>query len=113
MKQAAVREEIEFWKMVAEDLRIDIVTPFEVTLSDGKRLRVAALAKEFGRLRGMLIASDYDALKPYVQELIESGYGYSAQLGNSPTGYDRATMIDILKDWGWSGAEDKRPSWLD
>jgi hypothetical protein len=98
--------------MVAEDLRIDIVTPFDVVLSDGSRLRVVALVRNFGPPRGMLIASSYDPLKPHVQKIIEDGYGYSAQFGNSPEEYDRATMVEILRDWGWSGAEDKRPSWL-
>ena len=112
MNQAAVVKEIAFWKMVSEDLEIDIVTPFEAVFSDGARFRAAALVKNFGPPRGMLIASDYDTLKPYVKKIIENGYGYSAQLGNSPEGYDRGTMLVILKDWGWSGAEDKRPSWL-
>jgi hypothetical protein len=93
MNQAAATHELEFWKMVSEDLRIDIVTPFDVTFSDGRHLRVAALVEDFGSPRGMLIAFDYDALKPNVQKIVESGYGYSSQLGNSPAEYDRRTMI--------------------
>src|SRR5712671_6488102 len=98
--------------MVSEDLGIDVVTPFDVVLSDGVRLRVAALVRNFGPPRGMLIAFSYDTLKLHVQKIIDDGYGCSAQLGNSPEGYDGATMLDILRDWGWSGAEGKRPSWL-
>jgi hypothetical protein len=112
MNQAAGSQEIVFWKLVSEDLGIDIVSPFEVVFSDSGRLRVAALVRNFGPPRGMLIASNYDTLKPYVQKIIEHGYGYSAKLGNSPAEYNRATMLDILRDWGWSGAEDKRPPWL-
>jgi hypothetical protein len=112
MNHAAAGQEVVFWKMVSEDLRIDIVAPFDVVLSDGAQLRVAALVKNFGPPRGMLVAFAYDTPKPYVQKIIEDGYGYSAQLGNSPEGYNRATMLDILKDWGWSGPEDRRPSWL-
>ena len=48
MNQAAITREIAFWKMVSEDLEIDIVTPFEVVFSDGTRFRVAALVKNFG-----------------------------------------------------------------
>jgi hypothetical protein len=98
--------------MVSEDLRIEVVAPFDVVLSDGAQLRVGALVKNFGPPRGMLVAFDYDTLKPHVQKIIEDGYGYSAQLGNSTAGYNRTTMLDILRDWGWSGAEEKRPSWL-
>jgi hypothetical protein len=113
MNQDAVARQTVFWKMASEDLGVDIVTPFDAVLSNGTRLHVAALVKNFGAPRGMLIAFAYDTLKPYVRKIIEDGYGYSAQLGNSPAGYDRATMLDILKDWGWSGSEDKRPPWLD
>jgi hypothetical protein len=113
MTDAAAAQEIEFWKMVSEDLKIDIVTPFEIVFSDGARLRVAALVKNFGPERGMLVASDYETLRPYVQKILEYGYGYSAQLGNSLRGYDRDTMLAVLKDWGWSGSEDQHPSWLD
>ena len=49
VNQAAVTQDIMFWKMVSEDLRIDIVTPFDVTLSDGAQLRVAALNKNLVR----------------------------------------------------------------
>ena len=99
--------------MVAEDLGIDVVTPFDAILSDGKRLPVAALVKDFGSPKGMLIALDYNILKPHRDKIIESGFGYSTLIGNSPAKYDRGTMIDILKDWGWSGPEDKRPIWVD
>ena len=113
MNQGLVAQEVEFWKIVSDDLGIGVVTPFEAIFSDGTRLGAAALVKEFGAPRGMLIVFDYNRLKPYVQKIIENGYGYSAQLGNSPAGYSRCTMIYLLKDWGWSGAQDKRPSWLD
>jgi hypothetical protein len=112
MNQAATAQEAAFWKTVSEDLKIDIVTPFEVIFSDGARLRVAALVRNFGRPQGMLVVFDYDQLKPYVQKIIENGYGYVAQLGSSPGEYNRAAMVDILSDWGWSGAEDRRPLWL-
>jgi hypothetical protein len=112
MDQAVFTQEVAFWKMVAQDLGIDIAAPFDATLSDGNRLHVAALVKDFGPPRGMLIALEYNTLKPHRQKIIETGFGYSAQIGNSEK-YDRGTMINILKDWGWSGASDKRPIWLD
>lgn len=105
--------DLEFWKMVAADLGIDIAIPFEVILSDGNRLRITALVKDFGPPKGMLVTLDYNILKPHRDQIIESGFGYSTQIGNSPAEYDRRTMIDVLKDWGWSGASDKRPIWLD
>jgi hypothetical protein len=104
--------EVLFWQRVAEDLDVDIVTPFEATFSDGSRLRVSALVKNFATTRGMLVNADYDVLEPHKHKIVESGYGYSSNLGGPPDQYERSSMIDVLKDWGWSGAADQKPDWL-
>ena len=104
--------EILFWQRVAKDLGIDIVTPFEAVFSDGSRLTVSAWVKNFGAPRGMLINADYDVLKPHKHKIVESGYGYSSNLGSSADRYERSSMIEVLKDWGWSGTADEKPDWL-
>jgi hypothetical protein len=101
-----------FWRRVSEDLAIDIVTPFEVVFPDNTRLRVSALVKDFGRLRGMLVVENYDEVAPHTKKIIESGFGYCAKVGGLPERYDRTSMIDVLRDWGWCGPEDQRPRWL-
>jgi hypothetical protein len=97
---------------VGDDLKIQIITPFEAVFSDGSRVQVAALVKDFGAAQGMLIDADYGVLKPHVALLLESGYGYSSNLGHHPSGYTRTTMIAILQDWGWSGSDNQKPDWL-
>jgi hypothetical protein len=104
--------EILFWKRVGEDLGIDVVTPFEVSFPDGSRVQVSALVRDFGAARGMLVDADYEILKPHTHKVIECGYGYSANLGHSPEQYDRSAFIEVLQDWGWSGAAHKKPDWL-
>jgi hypothetical protein len=101
-----------FWRRVSDDLALDIATPFEAVLLDGTKLSVSAFVRNFGPPRGMLIAAEQDQLKGCEKKIIESGFGYSTNLGNAPEQYDRASMIDVLNDWGWSGPEERRPAWV-
>ncbi|MFA6266177.1 MAG: hypothetical protein WC670_10760 [Pseudolabrys sp.] len=108
-----IADEILFWKRVAEDLAIDVVVPFEVQFSDGSQLKVSALIKDFGAKLGMLVSADFAVLRPYTDKIAQAGYGFSSNFGASPDEYERANMIEVLKDWGWSGGADrKKPSWL-
>lgn len=104
--------ETSFWRHVSADLGIDIVSPFDLVFPDGTQLEVSALVKNFGPKHGMLIATSYDSLKPYAQKIIQLGYGYSTNVGGSPAEYDRSEIVEVLKDWGWSGPANEKPNWL-
>lgn len=104
--------EVLFWKRVAKDLGIEIVTPFEMTFPNGSRITVSALVKNFGAKRGMLVDEDWNVLKPHADLMVECGYGYSAMSGGPADQYERSEIIEVLEDWGWSGAADKKPAWL-
>jgi hypothetical protein len=101
---------VTFWTQAQRDLQIEVVAPFEVLFSDGSRLRVDALVKDFGAPKGMLVHQSYDLLKPFVGRILEDGYGYSSNVGDSP--YEKGAVAEILKDWGWSGPEGRKPAWL-
>jgi hypothetical protein len=103
---------MQFWAKAATDLGIEIIAPFEVEFPDGSKLRVAALVKNFGKRNGMLVDSDYEVLKPHIARIVENGYGYSSGVGGAEE-YDAHLIIEILRDWGWSGAESDKPSWID
>ena len=103
--------EVVFWRHVAEDLELEIVAPYEVIFPDGTRLTVSALVKNFGYSQGMLVDPDYDVLKPHTRNMRECGYGYSAMSGGSVDQYTRESIIEVLNDWGWSGAKGKEPAW--
>lgn len=104
--------EVQFWKRAANDLRIVIETPFRLALPGGATLYVSALVKDFGSRRGMVVDADYSIISAHIPALKELGFGYCGNLGGSPETYDRAAMIEVLADWGWSGSSDKRPDWL-
>lgn len=104
--------EIQFWKRTAKDLEIEIETPFRLALPGGANLYVSALVKDFGPRRGMVVDADYSIISPHISALKEQGFGYSGNLGGAPDTYDRAGMIEVLADWGWSGPSNQKPAWL-
>ncbi len=104
--------EIAFWRKASQDIGLDIIAPFPMVLPGGKTVVFSALIKNFGPANGMIVNDDYEVLHPHIADIRGSGYGYSSHLGAEPDEYDRADIIEVLKDWGWSGPEDKKPDWL-
>jgi hypothetical protein len=105
-------DEVLFWQRTSNDLGIEVVAPFEVTLSDGSQFTFPALVKDFGNRNGMVVAADFAVIRPHAQKLLDAGYGYSSNIGHSPESYQREDMIKILADWGWTGSRERKPSWL-
>jgi hypothetical protein len=59
----------------------------------------------------MLLLSDYGVISPYLSVIAELGFGFSTM--SEPTDpYSRPGCMEMLRDWGWSGALEKQPSWL-
>jgi hypothetical protein len=100
---------IEAWRMAAQDLRIEIVVPYVLWLRDGERVQADLLVKDFGP---MLIGTEAaeETFRRLSDQLAAEGYGYSIFCGEE-LAYDREQFIAILRDWGWTGAEEQRPAW--
>ena len=105
-----MRSTVAFWMEAGRDLQIEVIAPFEVLFSDGSRVRVDALVKDFGAPNGMLIHQSYEVLKPFIGRILENGYGYSSNIGDGS--YEKAAFTEVLKDWGWFGPESRKPAWL-
>lgn len=102
------------WKEAAGDLGLKIVTPFELDLPSGARIRVPLMVRHFGAREGMLVLSDYSLVSAWIDEIGQAGYGFST-LSEPRTDevYSREEYIEVLMDWGWTGAEGERPTWCD
>ena len=97
------------------DLGLDIVAPYWLKLNDTTELKVELLVKNFGGGLGTLIVTDYAQIKPYIERLQSLGYGFSVlEEPNDKTSqtYDRETFVELLSDWGWTGARADKPQWL-
>jgi hypothetical protein len=102
----------QFWLDAADDLGLEVVSPFELALLTGARIGAIALVRRFGPANGMLIIEDFELVRDHTDALRRESYGYSTfdegQLGN----YERRAAIEMLSDWGWSGDPEQAPSWI-
>lgn len=100
---------VESWLKAASDLTIEIVAPF-VLESRGQSFYFVAYVKDFGSKKGTLVTiADDEEVPEVVAE--EQGYYWSALDPGSYSIYDREEFVEMLDDWGWFGADDRRPPW--
>jgi hypothetical protein len=83
-------------------LGINVDIGFIVTLNNGKKLQTIARIRDIGSENGMILVCNYDELRPFLTELVESGYGYSvlSEL-HEDEAFDLATYEEMFIDWGW------------
>jgi len=100
------------WRAASQDLGLRLEAPFRLALDSGETVVARPLVRDFGAANGMLIVANYSDLRPHVAALVAAGFGYSC-LSEPSAGdeYDRELFVEMLKDWGWSGAEHLRPFW--
>ena len=101
---------IQAWREAALDLGIEIVYPYVLKLKFGDEVRAELLVKEFGPT---LVATDAveETFRRLGDQIVAEGYGWSVLCGEE-LHYDRKHFIEILKDWGWTGAAERRPAWI-
>lgn len=103
---------IDSWKDAERDLGISVSGPVNIRINDQISIRADMLVRNFGGRLGTIVVEDYSAIEPYVSAICAAGYFWS-NFG-PPTrqhAYDREMVIDVLRDWGWSGLPEDAPSW--
>jgi hypothetical protein len=97
------------WMRIADRFGLKVPIPFQVELA-GERLTVPVLLEEFGAQRGMLLVTSYADIEPVTERLVDAGFGYS-RVDNSPgPDLDETQIMEMLRDWGWSGSREA-PTW--
>ena len=74
------------------------------------RLTVPVLLEEFGAPRGMLLVTSYEDIAAVTDQLVSAGFGYSCLDDSPSTDVDESQIVDMLRDWGWSG-KGEAPRW--
>ena len=100
-----------YWQRAGKLLGFVVESPYLVSLSSGSPFIVPAHLPNFGAVRGMLLSSEYDHFAAHASALAAAGYGFSV-LEASANGVVAQDVIELLKDWGWSGSCSCAPTWL-
>jgi hypothetical protein len=104
------------WLAGARELELDIVIPYELK-TEAFSITAQVLLRNFGGPQGILIVSDFGIIKPYREQVIKLGYGFST-LTEPDRAYpfnaeEKEAFIEMLSEWGWSGDPDEEPEWLE
>ncbi len=102
---------IQAWRLAAEDLGIEIVAPFVLSLPSGEQVHADVLVKDFGPMLVSTEAAE-EMFRRLGDQLAADGYGYSVFCGEE-LAYDRKRFVEVLRDWGWTGEEGRWPGWYD
>lgn len=104
---------LQFWQKAASDLGLQITAPFSLSLASGHKLEATILIHQFGGIKGMLIFTSYEEVSPFVNEIVNAGYGFSIldEPGDNED-YNKEEYMELLADWGWGGDDEGRPIWL-
>lgn len=79
---------------------------FALHLSDGRQLNSVVRISGVGGDKGMLIFSDYEAIRVDAAELLSMGFGYSVMGEPSfDETFDLASFEDVFADWGWQASQ--------
>lgn len=100
-------DEVDRWRALASGLGIKVIAPATVLVGT-ERATFTALLPQFGGKTGMIVDPNWETISPHADALLKLGYGFSAvALGSDD---DKQGAQEILRDWGWSSAEEK-PNW--
>ena len=100
----------EYWSRAFGQFELRVELSVLVQLSSGT-FQAPVLLRDFGSTNGMILVAKYESISSIAKELVDCGYGYSC-LGEPHTSEsDAAVIIEILRDWGWSGRGEP-PEWL-
>ncbi len=103
---------MSYWNSAAKDLGLEIEKDYVLELA-GERIKANYLVKNFGARRGMLVFHKAETVDGLEKKIIAEGFGYSVMSDAPENAYDRLDLIDVLRDWGWSGTSEKRPDWIE
>jgi hypothetical protein len=104
--------QIDCWKEAADRLEIEISGPTEILLASGSSVHAELFVRYFGAPKGTLVFDGFPAVSDH--EFFQSGYTYSVIERPEPgVCFSIEDLKDLLRDWGWCGPDDGRPTWLD
>lgn len=106
---------IDAWLTASRELGVDVVAPFWLVTDAGERYSYVAYLPHFGSPRGILVAAlPADLPSDPALERAAKSQGYICSfVADIYREFDRPLFVETLVDWGFFGAKDQRPAWLE
>jgi hypothetical protein len=99
------------WLIASADLGIEVTTPFTLRAPTGESFECIALIHSFGLPAGTVITNLEDDFDEVFTAAGERGYHASSLNPFHYSDYDRASFIETVKSWEWTGSPDAAPAW--
>src|SRR5438045_1707057 len=112
---SAVDDVQRAWQVAAKELGFEFVAPFEVPNAGGA-MRLHGHVRDFGGPKGavFLICETFrENVGPALAVAKQNGYFHSLISADVYRAFDREAFIELLRDWGWFGADANRPAWCE
>jgi hypothetical protein len=95
---------VEHWREAARDLGLNLEAPFVLLLPSGGEVPARLLLRHFGAAHGMIVVTDFEAIRCVCEQVVAAGYGFSTLSEPRPgERYDRESFITMLRDWDGRG----------
>lgn len=95
---------------LALGLRLDV--PFSLDLGGGRVVHAVARVRDLGEVNGMLIVRSYDEVRDLLNELRQTGYGFSVLDEPLPSeDFDLDSFREMFMEWGWAAEQSWKPAW--
>jgi hypothetical protein len=95
---------------IAERLDLDVDVDVGIPLPEGQVVAPVVL-RRFGARNGMVLVAKYDDVRAHTNSLVDAGFGYSTLGEPKAEDFDVNGVIEMLRDWGWTG-DGPSPTWL-
>ena len=110
----AIEHVQEAWRLAASELGFQFTAPFEIKEA-GCIVLFHGYVRDFGSPAGTVFfvcETFQERFSEAVNLARRTGYFYSQINAEVYRRFDRETFLEVLRDWGWFGANATRPNWL-
>jgi hypothetical protein len=105
---------LSVFEEAAAKLNVRLVGPTRIQTRSGKAVVADACFPGFGSAKGTLVFPLTEHLLPEAEELMAEGYAVSlVDVPERHMPYSAKELSKMLRDWGWCGSEEEKPTWLE
>ena len=104
---------VEHLRLLSKELGLRV--EFSRMIFVGKEFSIESLAyfPDLGGRNGMIVVTDFSEVRGKHELISDAGYGFTTLTDpHCDHSDDKVAFIEMAIDWGWTGPEDRRPSWL-